>query len=103
MADPHRIDAVLEPAILVEPDIGGGIAEIAAALLAVDHGARHEPRAAEHRGGVVDMPFRQRHPDRGGGDRPLVDIDMGLDIDLDAEPRRFATSRLGEPTRPLPK
>ena len=38
-----------------------------------------------------------------GGHRPLLDIDMGLDIDLDAEPRRLADQRLGEPTRPLPK
>ena len=37
---------VLEPAILVEPDIGGRIAEIATAFLAIDHGAGHEPRAA---------------------------------------------------------
>src|SRR5204863_1977802 len=36
-ADPHGIDAVLEAAILVEADIGGGVAEIAAALLAMDH------------------------------------------------------------------
>ena len=81
---------MLEPAILVEPDIGGGIAEIAAALLAMDHLAGNEPGTAEHRGGVLDLALRERHPDRAGGDRPLVDIDMGLHVDLDAEPGRFA-------------
>src|SRR5262249_14355465 len=29
-ADPHGIDAMLQPAIIVEPDVGGGIAEFAA-------------------------------------------------------------------------
>ena len=84
---------MLEAAILVEADIGGGIAEIAAAFLAMDHLAGNEPGAAEHRGGVVDLPFRQRHADRAGGDRPFVDIDMGLDIDLDAEPGRLADQK----------
>src|ERR1700681_3932456 len=73
MADPHRIDAVLEPAVLVEADIGGGIAEIAAAFLAMDHFAGNEPGATEHGGGVLDLALRQRHPDRAGGNRPLLD------------------------------
>ena len=74
---------------MVEPDIGGGIAEIAAALLAMDHFAGHEPGAAEHGGGIRDLSLRQRHADGAGGDRPLVDIDMRLHVDLDAEPRRL--------------
>ena len=88
--DPHRIDAMLEAAILVETDIGGGIAEIAAAFLAVDHLAGDEPRPAQHGGGVVDLALGQRHADGAGGYRPFRDIDMGLDIDLDTEPRRLA-------------
>ena len=81
---------MLEAAILVEADIGGGIAEVAAALLAMDHLAGDEPGAAQHRGGVLDLALRQRHADRAGGDRPLLDVDMGLHVDLDAEPGRFA-------------
>src|SRR5450631_1650794 len=57
-ADPDRVDAVLEPAILVEPDIGGGIAEIAAAFLAMDHGSGHEPGAAEHPARLLDLSLR---------------------------------------------
>src|SRR5882757_2732355 len=62
-ADPHRIDAVLERAVLVEADIGGGIAEIAAAPFAMDHLAGDEPWPAQHGGGVSDLAFRERHAD----------------------------------------
>ncbi len=77
---------MLEPAILVEADIGGGVAEIAAAFLAMDDLASRKPGATEHGGGVVDLAFRERHADGAGGHRSLVDIDMRLHIDLDAEP-----------------
>src|SRR5258708_14476813 len=93
MADTHRIDAVLEAAIPVEFDVGGGIAEVAAAFRAVDHLAGHEPRAAEHGGGVGDLPFGQRHADRAGGYRALLDIDMRLHVDLDAEARGLADQK----------
>src|SRR6202453_1670631 len=63
-ADAHRIDAVLEAAILVEPDIGGRVAEVATAVLAMEDFAVNEPRAAQHRGRLFDLPFGQRHPDR---------------------------------------
>ncbi len=69
----------------------------------MDHFSGDEPGAAEHGGGVVDLSFGQRHADRAGGDRALVDIDMGLHIDLDAEPRRLIDQKGSEPTRPLPK
>src|SRR5579872_1124436 len=87
--DAHRIDAVLETAILVEPDIGGGIAEVAAAFFAMDDLAGDEPRAAQHRGCFIDLSLGKRHADCARRDRPLGDIDMRLDIDFDAEPRRL--------------
>src|ERR1700730_16954665 len=37
-ADPHRIDAVLEAARRIELHVGGRVAEIAPALVAVDYG-----------------------------------------------------------------
>ncbi len=92
---------MLEAAILVEADIGGGIAELTAALLAMDHLAGHEPGTAEHGGGVLDLPFRQGHADRAGGDRPLRDIDMGLNVDLDAEPRRLIDEQAWRADPPL--
>src|SRR4029078_2444628 len=88
-ADAHRIDAMLEAAISVEPDIGGGIAEVAAAFFAVDHAAADEPWAAQHRGGFLDLALRKRHANRAGGDRPLLDIHMRLYIDFDSQPRRL--------------
>ena len=86
---------MLEAAILVEFHVGGGIAEVAAAFFAVDHLAGDEPWAAEHGGGVGDLPFGQRHPDRAGGDRALLDIDMRLHVDLDAEARGLADQQAG--------
>ena len=56
----------------------------------MDHLAGHEPGASQHRGRVIDLALRERHADRAGGDRPLRDVDMGLHVDLDAEPGRFA-------------
>src|SRR3954452_8403676 len=88
-AYPHRVNAVLEPAIVVEPDIGGGVAEIAAAFLAMDHFTGDEPGTAQHRGSVLDLPLGERHADCTGGNWPLVDIDVRLHIDLDAEPGRL--------------
>src|SRR2546429_136768 len=65
--DPHRIDAVLEPTILVEADVGRGVAKIAAAFLAMNNHACDEPGAAEHRGGLFDLALRECHADRARG------------------------------------
>src|SRR5258708_10931560 len=83
-ADPHRIDAVPEPAMAVEVDIGGGVAQPAAAFLAMDHLAPHEPGAAEHAGGRRDLPLRERPADPAGRDRPLLANACTLHIDLPA-------------------
>jgi len=102
-ADPHRIDAVLEAAVLVEADIGCGITELAAAFLAMDHLAGNEPRATQHRGGVFDLPsasaMRIALEDTG---RSSISTCAWTSTSM---PSRGAslTKRLGEPTRPLPK
>src|SRR5579872_5829912 len=90
LADPHRVDAMFEPAIPVEPDIGGGITEIAAAFIAMDDLAGDKPRAAQHRGRLLDLSLGERHADGAGRDRAFLDVDMRLDIDFDAEPRRLS-------------
>ena len=41
----------------------------------------------------VDLPLGERHADRAGGDRPFLDVDMGLHVDLDAEPGRLADQK----------
>ena len=41
----------------------------------------------------VDLPLRERHADGAGGDRPLLDVDMRLHVDLDAEPRRLVDQK----------
>src|SRR5271155_151307 len=76
LTDAHRIDTVLETAILVEPDVGGRIAEVAAAFLAMDDFPGNEPGPTQHSGGLVDLSFRERHTDRAGRDRPFGDVDM---------------------------
>src|SRR6516162_2162329 len=99
-ADPHSVDAMPQPAIVVEADIGRGIAELAAALLAMDHLSGDEPGRTEHGGCLRDLAFGKRGADRAGGHRPFVDIDMGLHIDLDAEPGCFGNqkARRADPT-----
>ena len=47
--------------------------------------AGDEPGPAQHAGGVGNLALGERHADGSGRDRPLVDIDMGLHVDLDAE------------------
>src|SRR5581483_4458618 len=50
--------------------------------------AGHKPWATQHRGRLLDLSLGERHADGAGRDRPFVDVDMRLDIDFDAEPRR---------------
>ena len=64
--DAHGIDSMPEPAGRIEPQIGGGIAELAPALVAVHDFAGNEPRKAEHLGGVGDVAVGQRGADRAG-------------------------------------
>jgi hypothetical protein len=62
----HRVDAVAEPAGGIEPQVGGRIAELAAALVAVHDLAADEPGIAQQVGRLPDVPRRQRPADRTG-------------------------------------
>ena len=53
-----------------EPQIGGGIAELAAALVAVQHFTGHEPGIAEQLVGIGDVASSERRADRPGAHRP---------------------------------
>src|SRR5581483_9483796 len=92
-ADAHRIDAVPETAIPVEPDIGGGVAEIAAALVAMDDLAANEPRPPQHGCRLVDLSFGECHADGTGGNRPIIDIDMRLHVHFDAKRWRLSDQK----------
>ena len=61
----------------------------------MDDLAGDEPGRAQHGGGLVDKPLGERDPDGAGGDRPLVDVDMRLHIDLDAEPGSLTYQKAG--------
>ena len=103
-ADPHRIDAVLQSAGRIEPQIGGREAEIAAALLAVDHLAGRKPRIAEQLGGLDHAAGCQRRADGAGRDRAALVLQRRRDIDRKAVAGAFALAeKRGEPPRPCPK
>src|SRR5262249_61535971 len=65
-ADPHRVDAVLEAAGRIEPQIGGGKAEVTAALVAVDDLCAHEPGIAEERLRFGNLAGGERGAERAG-------------------------------------
>ena len=67
------IDAVAQAAVARQVHVGGGIAELAAALLAMDDDAAHEPGPAEQRGGARDVATPERLAHQRRGDRLLPD------------------------------
>ncbi len=69
----------------VEPQIGGRKPERAAALLAVDHLARHEPWRAEQFRGLDHLPRRERGADRAGRHRAALVLERRHDIHRKAE------------------
>ena len=76
---------MLEPAGRIEPHIGGGKAELAPALVAVDHGAGGEPRRAKKLRRLHHLALRKRRADRAGGDRPSLILQRRHDVDREAE------------------
>ena len=103
-ADAHRVDAVAQPAGRIEPQVGGRIAELAPALVAVHDLAADEPGIAEE---LVRLP-RSRRPPAPRGSRPeemrRPSISTAGTMST-AKPRRApsAASSSGVPVRFLPK
>ncbi len=85
-AGTHRIDAMLEPAGRIEPDIGGGEAKLAPALVAVDHLAGHEPRRAEQLRRFHHLALVERRAHRARRHRPALILERRHDVDGKAEP-----------------
>src|SRR5260370_27831470 len=69
-AGADRIDAVLEPAIGVELEVGGGIPEPAAAAVAGDDRTGHKPGMADELGRLDHAAGGERRADRARGDPP---------------------------------
>ena len=68
----------------IEPQVGGRIAELAAALVAVHHLAGHEPGRAEQLAGLDHLAGGERGADRAGRDRPSFVLERRHDIDREA-------------------
>ena len=94
-ADAHRVDAVLEAAGRIELEIGGGKAELAPALVAVDDLAGGEPGRAQQLGRLHHLALAERRAHRAGGHRPALVLQRRHDVDGEAEPRAL----LGEVSR----
>ena len=101
--DAHRIDAVLQPAIRIERDVRGRKAEVAPALVALDHRAGREPRIAEQFGGLDHAALGQRGADRGRRDRAALVLQRRRGLDREAvalalfgEERRRAAALMAE-------
>src|ERR1700726_2728770 len=84
--DAHRVNAVAQPACRVEHEVGGGKAELAAALVAVDHRTRHEPRIAEKLRRLVKPPRSERVADRAGRHRAALVLEPRHHFDGEAVP-----------------
>ena len=76
---------MLETAVWVESHIGGGIAELPAALVAVDHIPADEPGVAEERVGFRNATGGERRADRPGAHRPSRVLEPRHDVDRKAE------------------
>ena len=86
-AYPHGIDAVGEPAIGRQANVGGRVAEVAAAPLAVDDRADDEPAVAEEAVGAGDVALAQCLADVGRGEqRPVGIADRLHHLDREAQP-----------------
>ena len=75
----------LRPHDGIELEVGGGKAEFAAALGAVDHLGGNEPGRAQEFGRLHHLALAQRHADRAGGHRAALVLERRHDVDGKAE------------------
>src|SRR5262245_7913483 len=93
----HRVDAVLEAAGGVEAQIGGGIAEVPPALVAVHHLGADEPGIAEELVGFRHPAGGERRADRAGPHRPSRIFEPRHDVDRKAELGALRREIIGRP------
>src|SRR5439155_631639 len=80
---------------LPERRIGGRIAKLAAALVAMHDFAADEPGIAERAGRVLDVATCERRADRAGGDALAVARDRRHDVDREVVPRACGGEQVG--------
>ena len=85
-AGAHGVDAVLEPAFRVEPEIGGRIAERSAAPVARNDRAGDEPGMADELRRLDHAARGERGADRARGHRTAFVLERRQDLDREAEP-----------------
>src|SRR5581483_9453375 len=92
----HGINAVAEPGLRGQAQVGGRETEFPPALLAADHLALHEPAMAKPASGLSNPALRKRRTYAGRRNRRtrLVD-DFADDGDRKAEPVPLSRERLG--------
>jgi len=81
----------------IEPQIRRRKAELAAAFVAVDHGARHEPGIAQEFRRLAEPSGGERVADRAGRYRASIVLEARHHIDGKAALLASATRKSGEP------
>src|ERR1700694_207281 len=100
-AGADRIDAVLEPAIRIEPQVGGGKPQPAPAPVAGDDRAGRDRWMADELGGLDPAAGGERGADRARGDRPPLVFERRQDLDREAEPLALGRKKAGR-AAPVP-
>ena len=85
-AHAHGVDAVPQAAVGIEPQVGGGIAELASALVAVHDLAADEPGIAEQIVRLADVALGERRTNGPRAHGAPVVLERGHDVDGEAAP-----------------
>lgn len=82
--DQHGVDAEAGRVQTLDGHVGGGIAQVAAALFAADDWPVDAVPVAQHGGGVAGAAFGQGVADGGGGDLAIIAFEKRGDGDVEA-------------------